>query len=186
MKSLEVSSTRSISNALAVLIMAILVVVSVIAGFNLRGLNNSGQPQLPPPSVTTVTVTDTSEIAQLQAQVNSLNDQIQSQNSIINIQQTQVLESQQPINWATLSSVYSTYNLQNAGYIAVTVQTSTDTNTQVQVTWTSNSVSYSNTIKVGTSGTAYFPILPSSNVQVTFSDQLGASGSATISITYYY
>lgn len=179
------------------------------------GLGGTGQTTTVYSTVySTVTYTDTSEIAQLQSQVDSLNSQLQSDgaiitsdsatiqlqqnqistdtqqigslNSIINLQDSQIEVNQQPINWAVLSGVYYTFNFKNAGYVAVTVATSTDVNTQAQVTWSSNGISYSSTITIGTSGTAYYAVLPASNVKVTFSDSLGAAGSATVSITYYY
>lgn len=73
-----------------------------------------------------------------------------------------------------------------AGYVSVNVQSSTANNTYVQVIWSSYGVSFDQRIVVGTNGTASFPILPASNVDIRIGNS-NVFGGATqnITITYY-
>ena len=72
-----------------------------------------------------------------------------------------------------------------AGYIAVTAQASSNT-TYIQTDYIYSGVNYNQTITVGTSGTAYFPVLPGmldinlGNMEPT------NSNTGTVSAIYYY
>lgn len=72
-----------------------------------------------------------------------------------------------------------------AGYVAVTAQASSNT-TYIQTVYTYNGVNYNQNINVGTSGTAYFPVLPGlleislGNIEST------NSNTGTVSAIYYY
>ena len=72
-----------------------------------------------------------------------------------------------------------------AGYIAVYVSTSTST-TYVELIYTSHGVSYDTQTDVGTSGTAYFPVLPSSITVEVGNKNLVGGATETVTITYYY
>jgi hypothetical protein len=59
-------------------------------------------------------------------------------------------------------------------------------NTYVEVIWSSHGIDYSNKITIGTSGTAYFPVLPS-NVEVRVGNTNLINGATeTVTVTYYY
>jgi hypothetical protein len=72
-----------------------------------------------------------------------------------------------------------------AGYVTVTAQASSNT-TYIQTVYTYNGVNYNQNITVGTSGTAYFPVLPGlleislGNIEST------NSNTGTVSAIYYY
>ena len=80
-------------------------------------------------------------------------------------------------------------NASFAGYVSV--QFSSQSNVTVEVSYFSHGVSYENSIIVGSSGTAVFPVLPSSIsiyiFQTPFADPYVLSDVyATVTITYYY
>jgi hypothetical protein len=74
-----------------------------------------------------------------------------------------------------------------AGYIVVTVHPSTTSSTYVRVIWSSHGVDYDNTANVGAGGTAVFPVLPCSRVEIMVGNTNLLSGATqTVSITYRY
>jgi len=74
-----------------------------------------------------------------------------------------------------------------AGYIRVHVQSSTTTNTYVRVIYSSFGVEYDDEMLVGVGGTAVFPVLPSSPIQVRVGNTNLVDGAAiTVTITYHY
>jgi hypothetical protein len=73
-----------------------------------------------------------------------------------------------------------------AGYVSIQVSSSTS-NTYANVTYSSHGVSYNTQTNIGVNGTAYFPVLPASNIKVTVGNTL-TTGTATenVTVTYYY
>jgi hypothetical protein len=85
------------------------------------------------------------------------------------------------------SYTYWIFSANYAGYVVVSVQSSTTSNTYVGVSWSSYGVNYKNTITVGVSGTAVFPVLPTSSVEVVVGNSnLFTGATETVSITYWY
>ncbi len=74
-----------------------------------------------------------------------------------------------------------------AGYVSITVLSSTTAETYANVVYSAYGVNYDNAINVGTSGTAYFPVLPSSSITVEVGNGNLVNGATeTVTITYYY
>jgi cell division protein FtsB len=74
-----------------------------------------------------------------------------------------------------------------AGYVSINVSSSTTNSTYANVVYSAYGVSYNNPISVGTSGTAYFPVLPSQNITVEVGNgNLVGGATETVTITYYY
>jgi len=121
-----------------------------------------------------------SQISSLQSQVNDLTD-------ITNLAKSTVWASNDAVNQPAGSYVHWTRSASYAGYVSVIVQTSTTTNTYVRVIYSSHGVNYDNQIVVGTGGTAVFPILPASSIEIRVGNSNWFDGaSETVSITYYY
>jgi hypothetical protein len=72
-----------------------------------------------------------------------------------------------------------------AGYVSVDVQ-SNSTTTYVEVIYSSYGVNYDNSVTVGTSGTAAFPVLPGSVEIRVGNTETVDSVNATVTATYYY
>lgn len=120
-----------------------------------------------------------SEYNALQNQVNDLSNSLNLGKSIVWIS-SQTVSS--PYNsyysWAPLTVDY-------AGYVSVNVESSTSTNTYVHVIYSAHGVRYDNWITVGNSGTAVFPVLPTSSMGIYVGAHYEAS-TVTVTITYYY
>jgi len=135
-----------------------------------------------------------SQISQLQNRITSLNSQVsqlQSQVSelraIVNLEKSETWVSQQTVSQPAGYYVYWIFSASYAGYIVVTVHSSTTSNTYVRVIWSSYGVDYDNTVYVGAGGTAVFPVLPCSRVEIRVGNTNLLSGATqTVSITYRY
>lgn len=125
---------------------------------------------------------DDSKISSLQNQVSNLTD-------ALNLQESTVWVDGGTVNIMNISPTYEE-NASFAGYVSVKV--SSQYNVTVEVSYLSHEVSYENSIIVGNSGTAVFPVLPSSSISIyvfqTFNEYFILSGPlyATVTITYYY
>jgi cell division protein FtsB len=106
-----------------------------------------------------------STIENLQDGVETLNAQVQNYLSLIYMNMSAYLFSNEPIslNASTYAPVFQ-QTLDYAGYVGVSVQSTSNT-TYVQVVYSSFKVNYSQNVTVGASGTAYFPVLPG-NVEI--------------------
>jgi hypothetical protein len=81
-------------------------------------------------------------------------------------------------NWTVTASY--------AGYVSVDVQSSTN-NTYVQLIWSSHGISFDQKIVVGTNGTASFPILPASNIDIRIGNSnVFDEATENVTATYYY
>jgi zinc-ribbon domain len=159
--------------------------------------------------------TDASQLFSLQSQIASLQYQIQSDNSQITSLQNQLTNDQSDISalqgqvanlnsivslsssttWVNSQTIsqpagYYTYwaqSTQYAGYVTVDVQSSSSSNTYAIAEWSANGVTFSQTITVGYSGTAAFPVLPASSVRIGVgNNNFFNSATETVTITYYY
>jgi len=129
-----------------------------------------------------------SNLTNLQKEVNNLTDVINLQESTLWVNEDKVDITPIPVGEAkTLTYVE---NASFAGYVSV--QVSSQYNVVVEVSYLSHGVSYDDALIVSKSGTATFPVLPSSNISfyiyVTFEAGIVISGPlyATVTITYYY
>jgi len=134
------------------------------------------------------------KISSLQLQLNSCNSlvtslrsQIDSLNDIIALNKYTVLVDRQTINqpagyWNTW-----TFSLNYPGYLVVRVESSTTDKTYVRVIYNAYGVNYDTSINVGASGTAVFPILPSTNIIVGIGNSNIINGaSEVVTIEYHY
>jgi predicted PurR-regulated permease PerM len=139
-------------------------------------------------------------ISSLQGQVNNLNYQVNFLNNQVNrlIYQvnnlTNIVNLNQYTVWVNNQTVYQSagfytswrFPANYAGYVFVSVQSSTE-NTYVSVFWYSHGTAYYNIITVGVSGTAVFPVLPTSSVEINVGNTNSSTGATeTVSITYWY
>jgi hypothetical protein len=120
-------------------------------------------------------------------QIASLQDQINTFTAISNLTVSMVWINNQTVTQTAGNYTVWSESASYAGYVSIRVSSSTTNNTYANVTYTSHGVNYNNQINVGTSGTAYFPILPSTNISVAVGNSL-PSGTATenVTITYFY
>jgi TolA-binding protein len=120
-------------------------------------------------------------------QIASLQSQVDSLSAIANLTTSMMWVNNETINQQPASSYKSwSQPADYAGYIAVTVSSSTSS-TYAQVIYSSHGVNYNVQTNVGTNGTAYFPVLPSSNITVAVGNELSTgSATETVTILYYY
>ncbi|MGB8781015.1 MAG: hypothetical protein WCD81_10260 [Candidatus Bathyarchaeia archaeon] len=79
-----------------------------------------------------------------------------------------------------------TYSASYAGYVTIDVLSST-TGAWTHVVYSAYGVDYNVEINVGTGGTAYFPVLPSSSITVGVGNgNLSGGATQTVTITYHY
>ena len=73
-----------------------------------------------------------------------------------------------------------------AGYFIVSVESSSNT-TFVQMVYSSFGINFDQTIVVGTSGSAGFPVLPADSIDVIIGNtELVDSVNGTVTVTYHY
>ncbi len=109
-----------------------------------------------------------------------------SLSSIANLQASTTWLNDETVNQDRGSYTYYTYTASHAGYVSVQIISSTTSNQYVEAVWSASGVSYDKQITVGTSGTAVFPVLPSS-VQIRIGNTNLLNGAtATVTITYVY
>jgi hypothetical protein len=114
------------------------------------------------------------------AEYNNLSD-------IVNLAKSTVWVDDQTISQPAHSYTPWTVSASYAGYVSVWVQTSTTTNTYVRVIWSAYGINYDQQITVGTGGTAVFPILPCSNIEIRVGNvNLLTGATETVTITYHY
>jgi len=106
---------------------------------------------------------------------------------IVNLAKSTIWVNDQTISQPASSYTYWTVSANYAGYVSVQVHTSTTDNTYVRVIYSSHGVNYDHQITVGVSGTAVFPLLPSSSIEIRVGNSNWFSGATeTVTITYYY
>jgi hypothetical protein len=108
-------------------------------------------------------------------------------NDTVNLAKSTVWVDSQTISQPAHSYSYWSTSTSYAGYITVYVQTSTTTNTYVQVIYSAYGVNYDQQVTVGTSGTAVFPVLPCSNIEIRVGNvNLLTGATETVTITCHY
>jgi TolA-binding protein len=140
------------------------------------------------------------QIASLQTQLNNLNhnntlyeqeiaelqEQIEEYLNILHLNKTAVLVNNQTLTQNSNSTnVAWDDNLYYAGYVKVTVESSSNT-TYVQVSYNYGSIHYNQTVTVGTSGTAYFPVLPSEVGIIVGNTASTNNVTVALTATYHY
>jgi hypothetical protein len=128
-----------------------------------------------------------SQIATLNSTVTSLQNQANNLTDILNLQKSTVWVEGETVSIMT-SAPACEENAEFAGYVSV--EASSGCNVTVEVRYFSHAVNYENSIILGHSGTAVFPVLPS-NISVyifqTLSEEFVLSDVyATVTITYHY
>jgi len=128
-----------------------------------------------------------SQINSLNSQITSLQNQVNDLTDITNLAKSTVWVNDQTVSQPANSYTHWTCSASYAGYVSVWVQTSSATDTRVRVIYSSHGVDYDDEIGVGSSGTAVFPLLPSSNIEIRVGNHNLVSGATeTVTITYYY
>jgi hypothetical protein len=127
------------------------------------------------------------ELTNANTQIDNLQNQINEFNAIGNLTVSTVWVNNQTVSQQAGSYTTWSESADYAGYVSIQVFSSTAANTYSNVTYSSHGVNYNTQINVGANGTAFFPVLPSSNIIVAVGNGL-SSGSATenVTITYYY
>jgi uncharacterized coiled-coil protein SlyX len=120
-------------------------------------------------------------------QITNLQNQVNALNEIVNLSVSTVWVNNQTVSQQAGS--YTTWSepASYAGYVSIQVSSSTTNTTFAKVIFSSHGVNYNTQTNVGTSGIAYFPILPSSNITFAIGNDL-TNGNATenVTVTYYY
>jgi len=120
------------------------------------------------------------------SEYDALQNQVSDLTSALNLGKSRVWISSQ-----TASSPYNSYyswaplSVDYAGYVSVNVESSTSTHTYVHAIYSAYGVHYDQWIDVGKSGTAVFPVLPTSSMGIYVGAHYEAS-TVTVTITYYY
>jgi len=128
-----------------------------------------------------------SQITSLRSQISQLQSQVDEFRAIVNLEKSETWVSRQTVSQPAGGYYYWSFTVRYAGYIVVTVHSSTTDNTYVRVMWSSYGIIYDKTVNVGASGTAVFPVLPCSRVEIRVGNTNLVSGATeTVSITYYY
>jgi len=123
------------------------------------------------------------------SEYDSLQNQVNDLNSIINLEKSTVWIDDQTISQpaSSYTSWEPTFSAPYAGYVSVWVQTSTTDKTYVRVIWSSHGIDFNQQVSVGASGTALFPVLPSSSIEIRVGNtNLFNGATETVTITYYY
>jgi len=134
----------------------------------------------------------TSRISSLNSKVSDLTDIVNSEESTVWVNDTTVTQTASNYTSWFFSASY-------AGYISVNVQSSTTNNTYVRVMYSAKVINYNNTVTVGRSGTAAFPVSvypflvfplptkPSTNIEIRVGNtNTVGNATETVTITYYY
>lgn len=165
---------RSRSIVLAV----VLVCVVLIVPLSVSLMNNSGL---------------NTEIKYLQNQIHVLTQDKQGYQNIVNLALSSTIVSGQKVTQTANNYSNFSFLAEYAGYVYVQIDNSTTTNNYVEVIYMSHnlsspySVSFNQKLPINGNGSASFPVLPSSNVEVRIGNTNPVDGvTQTITINYYY
>lgn len=131
------------------------------------------------------------EYNSLSSQNTNLQNQVSDLTTTLNLGKSAVWVNDQTVSQPAggLGISYTTWSesASYAGYVSITVLSSTTTKTYANVVYSANGVNFDHSINVGTSGTAYFPVLSSSSITVEVGNgNLSNGATETVTITYYY
>ena len=132
------------------------------------------------------TTTKTSEYNSLKDSYTALQNQYNELKQIVDMEKSEVLVSSDVVNQPRDSYTYWTFNIDHPGYIEVNVKSSTTSKTYVMCWYNSYGVNYKQSIDVGDSGVAYFPVLPGTVYVAVGNYNILSGATETVSITYYY
>jgi len=132
-----------------------------------------------------------SQIADLQNQVTFDSSTIDRLTAIGNLTNSTVWVNHESIDQpaGNSSNTYTSwsYSVSYAGYVVVDILSSSNSNTYVELKYSWNGVNYDNTVNVGSGGSAWFPVLPSNNIDVrVINNSFFTGASETLTITYWY
>ena len=123
----------------------------------------------------------------LNGNITSLQSQINNLTSIVNLVNSTVWLNDQTTSQPHGSTTAWLESANYAGYVSIFVLSSSTNSTYARVLYSVDGVNYDNTLSVGASGIAYFPVLPSSSITVEVGNNNAVLGATeTITITYYY
>lgn len=126
------------------------------------------------------------QVTSLNTELTNLTSQLNSALTIMTMQASETLLSSTAVTIASVSNYTSVFDhsLPYPGYVVVQA-TSNSTTTFVQTVYSVNGVNYNQNITVGKSGSAAFPVLPTTvQIRVWATDTTAVNATATI--TYYY
>src|SRR4030067_354104 len=128
-----------------------------------------------------------SQINALNNEVSTLNDEVNGLLNLLYLNATGTAVSNQSFSFAAgENSIVWSGDVDYAGYFTVSVQSSSNT-TFVQMVYSSFEINFDDTIVVGTSGIAGFPVLPTDNINVIIGNtELADSVNGTVTATYHY
>lgn len=119
--------------------------------------------------------------------INQKDTTIANLNDIVNIAKSTPWINSQTVSQPAVSYTSWSFSANYTGYVSVNILSSSTINTYAEVIYSSHSVNYDNRIVVGSSGTAIFPILPSSKIEIRVGNtNLTTGATETVVITYYY
>lgn len=129
-----------------------------------------------------------SACSNLQNEVNTLQSELQQDQNIINLQESQIIENDYTVNQPASQYSGISFYAQYAGYVIVDVQSSTTTKTQVYIVENTNNAGQivSQTYNIGSSGIVYFPVLPGQVTVYIGNSNFINGASETVTITYIY
>lgn len=145
-----------------------------------------------------------STITQKDNTISDKDNQISTKDNLISIEENQidsltnVTLLRDSLVWSghqattELSGSYSTFGTNTvsyAGYLSINVESSTTPNAYVRVIWSSHGISFDQQLTVGSTGTALFPVLPTSKIELIIGNTDPSGGTyqnQTITVTFYY
>jgi cell division protein FtsL len=135
----------------------------------------------------------------LQYENTNLQSQVSDLTSIINLEKSTVWASNLTISQPADSYTDMHFSVNYTGYVLVNVTSSNTDKTYAEVSYSGNGIYYDNTIKVGTNGTAAFPVVAipllifpyMTTLPTTIEVRIGNTNTVgnaieTSTITYYY
>ena len=127
-----------------------------------------------------------SQITELQSQVGFDNSTINRLTATVSLSNSMVWVNDESVNQPAGNSSWS-FSASYAGYVVVDVLSSSNLTTYVELKYSWNGVNYDSTVNVGSGGSAWFPVLPASNIGVrVINNNFFAGASETVTITYWY
>lgn len=118
----------------------------------------------------------------------ALQDQIRNLTDIMTLQEQRVLMDHYDVNQPAGGYNHWTYtNINYTGYLRITIHSSTTAKAYARVVYTYNGTTWELCKTLGTAGTADFPVLPSSSIEVGIGNTNTYDPAAhDVSIVYYY
>jgi hypothetical protein len=125
----------------------------------------------------------------LQNQNTNLQNQVNDLTSTLNLGKSTVWVNDETVSQGADTYTYWTFSANYAGYVGITLSSSTSSSTHANVVYSAlgNRVSFDHDTPIGPGGTAYFPVLPSSNITCEVGNgNLIGGATETVTIIYYY